>query len=175
MRYEQPSRLTRAASTVIRWLAENGISIAGTRAVRVQGRKTGKPRMVVVNEGGNTEAFCVNGVGYDLTLVLPGRSRSLHRSCEDAAVGQVADILEPVLRAALGHDPRFDVLYPGGIDYHLDRQAYQDLVAQGGRLKPDPQGRPQPPGAEIAPQVDDATPPAAAPGTAPQPRAGGPG
>jgi hypothetical protein len=40
-RYEEPSRLAQAANTFIRWLAELGISIAGTRALRVRGRKSG--------------------------------------------------------------------------------------------------------------------------------------
>ncbi|CPR06446.1 cell entry (mce) related family protein [Mycobacterium bohemicum DSM 44277] len=48
-RYQEPSPAARAANAVIRWLAEQGVSIAGTRALRVRGRKTGKPRGVVVN------------------------------------------------------------------------------------------------------------------------------
>jgi len=123
------------------------------------------PRLVRVSQKGAAEALCVDGVSYDVTLVVPGRSRSLHRACEDEAIGQIADALEPTLRAALGHDPRFDVLYPGGISYALDRKAYQDLLASGGSLKPDPQGRAQPPGAEIAP-APDVTPPAPPPGPA---------
>ncbi|MDP7724818.1 nitroreductase family deazaflavin-dependent oxidoreductase, partial [Mycobacterium sp. TY814] len=47
--YQQPNAAARSANAVIRWLAELGISIAGTRALRVRGRKTGKPRSVVVN------------------------------------------------------------------------------------------------------------------------------
>ena len=125
------------------------------------------PRMVQVKAGGVTEGVCVNGVGYDVTLLVPGRSRSLHRACEDEAIGQVADVLEPVLRAALGHDPRFDVLYPGGINYGLDRKAYQALIAGGGSLRADPNGRAQPPGAEPAPQSEASRPPAAAPSAVP--------
>src|ERR1700728_1767009 len=56
--YEEPNRLARAANAVIRWLAELGISIAGTRALRVRGRKTGKPRAVVIN------LLTVDGVDY---------------------------------------------------------------------------------------------------------------
>jgi deazaflavin-dependent oxidoreductase (nitroreductase family) len=48
-RYEEPNRAARAANTVVRWLADMGISIAGTRALRVRGRKSGKQRAVVVN------------------------------------------------------------------------------------------------------------------------------
>lgn len=112
------------------------------------------PRMVRVEERGATSGVCVNGVSYDLTLVVRGQARALHRSCDDAAIGQVADILEPVLRAGLGQDPRFDVLFRGKIDYGLERKAYQDLAATGGALKADVQGRLQPPGAEPAPQPE---------------------
>ena len=48
-RYDEPNRAARATNVVFRWLAEAGISIAGTRALRVRGRKTGQLRGVVVN------------------------------------------------------------------------------------------------------------------------------
>jgi len=57
-RYEEPNRIARAGNAVIRWLAELGISIAGTQALQVRGRKTGKPRAVVVN------LLTVDGVDY---------------------------------------------------------------------------------------------------------------
>jgi hypothetical protein len=99
------------------------------------------PHDVRVAEASAAETVCVDGVSYDLTLVVPGRSHSLHRACEDAAIGEVADALEPALQAGLGHDPRFDVLFPGGMNLSLARSAYRELVAGGGRLKPDPQAR----------------------------------
>ena len=49
VRYDEPNLAARAGNEVIRWLAEAGISIAGTRALRVRGRKTGKLRGVVIN------------------------------------------------------------------------------------------------------------------------------
>src|SRR6187402_886935 len=49
IRYDEPNRTARAANAVFCWLAEAGISIAGTRALRVRGRKTGQLRGVVVN------------------------------------------------------------------------------------------------------------------------------
>jgi hypothetical protein len=49
MRYDAPKLSARAANELIRWMSEAGISIAGTRALRVRGRKTGKRRGVVVN------------------------------------------------------------------------------------------------------------------------------
>lgn len=57
-RYDEPSHVARAGTAVIRWLAELGISIAGTRALRVRGRKTGKQRAVVIN------LLTVDGVDY---------------------------------------------------------------------------------------------------------------
>jgi deazaflavin-dependent oxidoreductase (nitroreductase family) len=62
VRYDKPPRVAIAANLVIRWLAELGISIAGTRALRVRGRTTGKRRAVVVN------VLAVDGVDY---LVSP--------------------------------------------------------------------------------------------------------
>jgi hypothetical protein len=116
------------------------------------------PREVRVREsGGAAEAVCVDGTSYDLTLVVPGRSRSARRACDNAEIGQAADVLEPVLRAAMGQDPRFDVLFPGGPNFAGARGAYQDLVSEGGALRPDPEARPQPPGVEPAPAVEEGT------------------
>jgi hypothetical protein len=49
VRYDEPNLAARAGNELIRWVAEAGISIAGTRALRVRGRKTGKRRGVVIN------------------------------------------------------------------------------------------------------------------------------
>ncbi|MGW0160926.1 nitroreductase/quinone reductase family protein [Mycobacterium sp. NPDC003323] len=49
VRYDRPDRFARAGNTVIRHLAELGIELAGSRALRVRGRKTGQWRSVVVN------------------------------------------------------------------------------------------------------------------------------
>jgi hypothetical protein len=48
-RYDEPNRIARAGNELFRWLAEAGISVAGTRALRVRGRNTGKLRGVVIN------------------------------------------------------------------------------------------------------------------------------
>jgi hypothetical protein len=48
-RYDEPNRVARAANEVFRWLAEAGVSVAGTHALRVRGRKTGTLRGVVIN------------------------------------------------------------------------------------------------------------------------------
>jgi hypothetical protein len=115
------------------------------------------PREVRVAEGGGAaEAVCVDGTAYDLTLLVPGRARSIRRACDNAEVGQAADVLEAVFRAALGHDRRFDVLYPGGADFSAVRSAYASLIRDGGTLKADPNARPQPPGVEPAPEAEAA-------------------
>jgi deazaflavin-dependent oxidoreductase (nitroreductase family) len=49
VRYDTPNFAARAVNELFRLLAEAGISVAGTRALRVRGRKTGKIRGVVVN------------------------------------------------------------------------------------------------------------------------------
>lgn len=132
------------------------------------------PRMVQVAEAGAAEGLCVSGIGYDVTLLVQGRARSLHRDCDDAAVGQAADAIEPVLKAALGHDPRFDVIYARGADFSGERKAYQDLLATGGSLRANPQGRARaaetPLGAEPMPRPES-TP--ATPGPAAGPSSGG--
>lgn len=104
------------------------------------------PREVRVDEGGGaSEALCVDGTAYDLTLVTPGRSRSVRRACDNAEVGQAAEVLQAVLGAAMGHEPRFDVIYNGRVDFSAARSAYQSLIAEGGSLRPATRSRPQPP------------------------------
>ena len=48
-RYERPNAVARVFNEMIRGLAEVGISIGGTTALRVRGRRTGKRRGVVIN------------------------------------------------------------------------------------------------------------------------------
>ncbi|MGZ6020599.1 MAG: hypothetical protein ACXWKO_18185 [Phenylobacterium sp.] len=110
------------------------------------------PRDVRVSEGPDiSEDVCVDGTAYDLTLMVAGRARSVRRACDSAAIGQAAGPLETALAAALGHDPRFDVIFPAGADFAPARRAYAELIGHGGMLKPDPKARPQPPGVEPAP------------------------
>ena len=116
-------------------------------------------RDVKVSEGPDiAEGVCIDGTAYDLTLMVAGRARSVRRACDSAAIGQAADVLEPALRAALGHDARFDVIFPRGFDLTAARAAYKDLVAHGGTLKADPKARTQPPGVEPAPDAEPAAP-----------------
>jgi deazaflavin-dependent oxidoreductase (nitroreductase family) len=79
-RYEEPNRAARAANAAIRWLAELGISIAGTRALRVRGRKSGKQRAVVIN------LLTVDGVDY---LVSPRGNTQWARNVRAAGVVEV--------------------------------------------------------------------------------------
>lgn len=60
--YDRPNTAARFANTLIRTLAEAGISIAGTRAIAVRGRRSGKQRRAVIN------LLTVDGVDY---LVAP--------------------------------------------------------------------------------------------------------
>jgi deazaflavin-dependent oxidoreductase (nitroreductase family) len=80
VRYDEPNRAARAANALIRWLAELGISIAGTRSLRVRGRKTGKLRGVVVN------VLTVDGVDY---LVSPRGTTQWVRNVRAAGIVEV--------------------------------------------------------------------------------------
>jgi hypothetical protein len=78
MRYDQPAPAARAFNELFRWLAEAGISIGGTKALRVRGRKTGKLRGVVIN------LLTVDGRDY---LVSPRGNTQWARNAR--AAGQV--------------------------------------------------------------------------------------
>jgi deazaflavin-dependent oxidoreductase (nitroreductase family) len=80
VRYEEPSRAAQVANAPMRWLAEVGISIAGTRALRVRGRKSGKQRGVVVN------LLTVDGIDY---LVSPRGDTQWARNVRAAGVVEV--------------------------------------------------------------------------------------
>jgi hypothetical protein len=49
VRYDEPNLIAKTANGFFRLLAEAGVGVAGTRAIRVRGRKTGRRRGVVVN------------------------------------------------------------------------------------------------------------------------------
>jgi deazaflavin-dependent oxidoreductase (nitroreductase family) len=80
VRYDEPNRAARSANALIGWLAEMGISIAGTRALRVRGRKSGKSRGVVVN------VLTVDGIDY---LVSPRGTTQWVRNVRAAGVVEV--------------------------------------------------------------------------------------
>ncbi|MDZ4370876.1 MAG: hypothetical protein U1C74_05575 [Phenylobacterium sp.] len=134
------------------------------------------PRDVRVSEPGAADTVCLDGVAYDLTLAVAGRSSTVRRACDPAEVGEAADVLEAVLGAALGHDGRFDVVFPRGANFSAHRRAHAQLLASGGRLIPNPdapraareqQGAPEM-DVEIEPEIEPApAPPAPFLSTAP--------
>jgi hypothetical protein len=77
VRYDEPNAVARAGNELIRWLADAGISFAGTRALRVRGRKTGKRRGVVIN------LLTVDGRDY---LVSPRGNTQWARNARAAGV-----------------------------------------------------------------------------------------
>lgn len=102
------------------------------------------PRFVTTEEADGTAlTLCVDGVSWDVVLATPGQSRHLRRACLDEETGSIAPALQAVLGAALGREPRFDVLFPRGADFSAARKTYDDLIARGGKLKPAPGDRPQ--------------------------------
>jgi hypothetical protein len=117
-----------------------------------------QPRLTEVEDSdGSASALCVDGVAWDLTLVVAGASRHLHRACLDEEIGSVADALTPALAAALGRDPRFDLIFPRGADFSRDKAIYEALTARGGRLKPARTDRPQAPTVPVP--LDEPPPP----------------
>ena len=79
-RYDQPRAVARAGNEIIRRLAEAGVSLAGTSALRVRGRRTGKLRGVVVN------VLTVDGRRY---LVSPRGNTEWVRNARAAGVVQL--------------------------------------------------------------------------------------
>lgn len=101
--YDRPGRPARFANAVIRRLAEAGISIAGTRALSVRGRKTGKRRGVVVN------VLTVDGVDY---LVAPRGNTEWVRNVRAAGRVQLGPRWRPVptVVTEVGDDDKPEVL-----------------------------------------------------------------
>jgi len=75
--YDRPDAAARAFNAMVRRLAEIGIGIAGTRALRVRGRRSGVVRSVVVN------VLRVDGVDY---LVSPRGNTQWARNARAAGV-----------------------------------------------------------------------------------------
>jgi hypothetical protein len=125
-----------------------------------------QPRSVVVDYGGGAvEPVCLEGVSWDVTLLLPGQARHLRRACDDSEVGSIAPALAAALSAASGRDARFDAMFARGADFSRQQRAYDALIASGGRLRPAANTRPQPPA--VPPPPDEEPEPASAqpPGT----------
>lgn len=112
-----------------------------------------QPRSVVVDYGGGAvDPVCLEGVSWDVTLLIPGQARHLRRACDDAEVGSIAPALAAALSAASGRDARFDAMFARGGDFSRQQRAYDALIASGGRLKPGENNRPQPPAAPLPPE-----------------------
>ena len=122
-RYDEPDRIARAANALFRWLAEAGISVAGTRALRVRGRKSGELRGVVIN------LMTVEGRDY---VVSPRGNTQWVRNAR--AAGQVE--LGPRWRS---HDVRVsevaDDAKPGLLKLYLERW-YWEVKGHVGGLTP---------------------------------------
>ncbi|MGB3332929.1 MAG: nitroreductase/quinone reductase family protein [Mycobacterium sp.] len=84
--YDRPTAAARFANALIRKLAEAGISIAGTRALSVRGRKSGKRRGVVIN------LLTVDGVDY---LVSPRGNTEWVRNVRAAGEIQIGPRWHP--------------------------------------------------------------------------------
>lgn len=118
--YQEPNRLARAGNAVIRGLAELGISIAGTRALRVRGRKSGKSRAVVIN------LLTVDGVDY---LVSPRGETQWARNVRAAGVVEVG----PRWRSKLNQVSEVaDAAKPDLLRRYLDRWYWQVKDYVGG-------------------------------------------
>lgn len=132
-----------------------------------------QPRSVIVDYGGGAvSALCVDGVSWDVTLLVAGQARHLRRACDDAEIGSIAQVLSTAIGAAVGRDPRFDAVLPRGADFSQQAAAYDALLRSGGRLIPGERNRPQPAAVPVGPDEDEPTlplPAPAAPEGAPRP------
>lgn len=114
-----------------------------------------QPRSVIVDYGGGAvEPVCLEGVSWDVTLLVPGQARHLRRACDDAEVGSIAPALAAALSAASGRDARFDTMFARGGDFSRQQQAYDSLIASGGRLKAGTNSRAQPPAVPTPPEEE---------------------
>lgn len=119
-----------------------------------------QPRDVTIDYGdGSVSPVCLDGVAWDITLLMAGQARHLRRACDDAEVGSIAEALTLALSAAVGRDARFDAMFPRGADISRQQMAYDQLIASGGRLKPGDNARPQPPAVPLPPEDEEPSPP----------------
>lgn len=118
---------------------------AAVRAI-VQDPLWGQPGWAaIVEDGATLDPICVNGVSYDVSLVIVGGARALHRACSGEQIGSIAPVLTALLSAALGYEPRFDVVFPRGVEgFAADRRDYEALLARGGMFEPAQHDRTQP-------------------------------
>lgn len=119
-RYDEPNLIARTGNSLIRWLAEAGISLAGTQVLRVRGRKTGVTRSVVIN------LMTVDGVDY---LVSPRGNTQWARNAR--AAGQVS--LGPRWRSrTVSLSEVADDAKPPLLKHYLDRWFWEVKTHIGG-------------------------------------------
>jgi hypothetical protein len=119
-RYDRPGRIARAGNYVIRLLAEAGVSLSGTRALRVRGRRTGKMRGVVVN------ILTVDGVDY---LVSPRGDTQWARNARAAGEVEIGPRWRRIRRTLteMGNDAK-----PVVLQHYLDRWFWEVKGYVGG-------------------------------------------
>ena len=122
-RYDVPNLAARIGNALIRLMAEAGISIAGTRALRVRGRKTGKRRSVVIN------LLTVDGRDY---VVSPRGNTQWARNARSAGVVEMGPRWRgrDVRIAEVADDAKPQLLKP-----YLDRW-YWEIKGHVGGLTP---------------------------------------
>jgi deazaflavin-dependent oxidoreductase (nitroreductase family) len=122
--YEAPSKAVQLANMAVRWLADMGISVAGTQALRVRGRKSGKVRGVVIN------LLTVDGVDY---VVSPRGNTQWARNVRAAGAVHIGPVWN---RRQVGAAEVPDAVKPELLRRYLDRWHYQVKDYVGG-LTPD--------------------------------------
>lgn len=123
-RYDAPNGLARLVNEAFRALAELGIGIAGTRAIRVRGRKTGRMRGVVVN------VLTIDGRDY---LVSPRGNTQWARNAR--AAGEL-DVGPRWRSRTVGLTELADDEKPDLLSWYLDRW-YWEVKGHVGGLTPD--------------------------------------
>jgi hypothetical protein len=124
VRYDEPNLPARAVNQVFRWLAEAGISIAGTTALSVRGRKTGKRHKVVVN------LLTVDGRDY---LVSPRGNTQWTRNARAAGAVELGPLWR---RREFGIAELSDDDKPQVLKRYLDRW-FWEVKGHVGGLTPD--------------------------------------
>jgi deazaflavin-dependent oxidoreductase (nitroreductase family) len=119
-RYDVPGLGARAFNSAIRHLAEMGVSIAGSTALRVRGRSTGELRGVVVN------LLSVDGRQY---LVSPRGNTQWARNVRAAGTVEMGPRNRPTERRAVEIP---DEAKPELLERYLDRWYWQVKSHVGG-------------------------------------------
>lgn len=119
-RYDVPGLSARVFNAAIRQLAERGVSIAGSTALRVRGRRTGELRGVVVN------LLSVDGRQY---LVSPRGNTEWARNVRAAGTVEMGPRRRPTERRAVEIP---DDAKPELLAVYIDRWYWQVKGHAGG-------------------------------------------